>query len=41
MTASPDVAEDDVNDEIEDLMNTMPFLFEDVLGACMNRIFVM
>ena len=41
MTASPDVPADDVNDDIYGLMNTMPFLFEDVLSACMNRIFVM
>lgn len=41
MNADPNVSEDDVNDEIYNLMNTMPFLFEDVLSACMNRIFVM
>jgi hypothetical protein len=41
MTASPDVPADDVNDDIYGLMNTMPFLFEDVLSACMNHIFVM
>jgi hypothetical protein len=41
MTADPNVPEDDVNDEINNLMNTMPFMFEDVLSACMNRIFVM
>jgi hypothetical protein len=41
MNANPDVPEDDVNDDIYGLMNTMPFLFEDVLSACMNHIFVM
>lgn len=41
MTADSNVPEEDINDDIHGLMNTMPFMFEDVLSACMNQIFVM
>ena len=41
MNVRSDVPEEDVNDDIYDLMNSMQWYFENVLSACLNQIFVM